>query len=135
MKRITPLKYPCLTCKEEIELRIDKRHKPYCICDRCGVQSFIRKASGVRKLAENLEIELNDDGPELSKDKNVIINFSQLITLISKYNQLIQKLEEIERKEDLTSMNESTEKEIISIEKEIENIRVQITKLTKNSLI
>ncbi len=134
MQRIKPLTYPCPTCKEELELRIAKNQKPYCICDRCGVQLFIRKAYGIRKLAGFLDIELNEEWPELSKDKNVIINFSQLGSLISRHNQLAGKLEEIEQKEDWLSIDKTTEPEKSSIMQEIKKIREEINKLTKNSL-
>jgi chaperonin cofactor prefoldin len=42
---------PCFLCGQELHSRIDKNHKPYFICDPCGLQSFIRRKTGIERLA------------------------------------------------------------------------------------
>lgn len=48
--------FPCPLCSELRELRIDKNQKPYLICDECGVQLFIRKDAGSRRLETMLQL-------------------------------------------------------------------------------
>jgi hypothetical protein len=42
---------PCLLCGSDLEQKQTKKHKPYFVCNPCGVQLFIRCAQG----AENLQ--------------------------------------------------------------------------------
>jgi len=42
--------FPCPLCGERLEVRQSKKQKPYVVCDRCGVQLFVRSQSGVRLL-------------------------------------------------------------------------------------
>jgi hypothetical protein len=48
--------FHCPLCSELRELRIDKNQKPYLICDSCGVQLFVRKDSGIRRLETLLKV-------------------------------------------------------------------------------
>lgn len=41
---------PCFLCGEMVQLKKDKRIKPYFICDACGVQAFIRRKEGILRL-------------------------------------------------------------------------------------
>jgi hypothetical protein len=45
-------KIPCFLCAEELAQRSDKNHKPYFICDPCGVQMFVRGRQGIKNLAQ-----------------------------------------------------------------------------------
>lgn len=51
------LKAACPVCGRELSLRESKNGKPYLVCDRCGMQMFVRSQSGIDKLAENIENE------------------------------------------------------------------------------
>jgi len=44
--------FPCPLCKKERRIRWTKKEKPYLICDRCGVQMFVRYEEGIMKLME-----------------------------------------------------------------------------------
>jgi len=46
---------PCLLCGESRERRTDKNGKPYFVCDPCGIQLFIRRAAGARRLDAMLD--------------------------------------------------------------------------------
>src|SRR5437868_4200396 len=49
---------PCLLCGKKLPKRTDKNHKPYFVCDPCGIQLFIRRKQGIELLEqvfENLE--------------------------------------------------------------------------------
>lgn len=47
--------FPCPVCGEGLDVRTQKRGKPYVICDRCGVQLFVRLEAGIRKFQELVE--------------------------------------------------------------------------------
>jgi hypothetical protein len=43
---------PCLLCGNQLDQRTDKNDKPYFICNPCGMQIFIRRELGIKKLEE-----------------------------------------------------------------------------------
>ena len=45
---------PCVLCNRSLERREDKNGKPYFVCDECGIQLFVRGASGIQRLARLL---------------------------------------------------------------------------------
>ena len=47
--------FQCPICSENLEIRMDKHEKPYCICDDCGVQLFIRKLAGIKRLIAKIK--------------------------------------------------------------------------------
>ncbi len=51
----TTLRFPCPICGEGLEVRESKKRKPYLVCDRCGVQMFVRSETGIRKFRELVE--------------------------------------------------------------------------------
>ena len=50
--------FPCPVCTEGLEVRRSKKDKPYVICQRCGVQMFVRNRPGIQafyRLVEQAE--------------------------------------------------------------------------------
>ena len=48
---LTPTRlFPCPLCGEGLDIRESKRGKPYVVCNRCGVQMFVRVEAGIRKF-------------------------------------------------------------------------------------
>ena len=47
---LEPQYVACFLCGDSLEVRESKRKKPYFICDPCGLQAFIRKDRGIKKL-------------------------------------------------------------------------------------
>ena len=43
---------PCFLCGKQLDQRTDKNNKPYFICNPCGMQIFIRRELGIKKLEE-----------------------------------------------------------------------------------
>jgi hypothetical protein len=48
---------PCFLCGEELAIRTDKNSKRYIICNLCGLQAFVRKKDGIKRL-EKLASEI-----------------------------------------------------------------------------
>lgn len=44
--------YPCPVCRKDLDIRISKKQKPYCVCQDCGVQLFIRGKRGVSRFSQ-----------------------------------------------------------------------------------
>ena len=41
---------PCFLCGKKLEKRSDKHSKPYFVCDPCGIQLFVHKKTGMKRL-------------------------------------------------------------------------------------
>ncbi len=52
-----PKEMPCPVCKENVPVKRTHRGKPYWQCDDCGVQVFVRRQEGVKRLKEVEEAE------------------------------------------------------------------------------
>ena len=48
-------KFPCPICGEKLDIRTDKKEKPYMVCEPCGVQVFVRNRRGIEKLAAKFQ--------------------------------------------------------------------------------
>jgi predicted RNA-binding Zn-ribbon protein involved in translation (DUF1610 family) len=76
--------FPCPICGEMLLVEITKNQKPYCKCNDCGIQLFIRGKSGVERFRNLLgKGELRDS----SRD---------LVRTLDYFDYLRKKLEEIQ---------------------------------------
>ena len=71
--------FPCSVCFEMIEVRYTKKSKPkpYCVCNDCGAQLFVRGKKGIERF-KNL---ISNYDSKVKSHKLV-----ELIELISKLN-------------------------------------------------
>ena len=45
--------YECPLCDEKLEIRFDQRKKrPFCQCNDCGMQLFVRREAGIERMIE-----------------------------------------------------------------------------------
>jgi hypothetical protein len=49
--------FPCPVCRMPLPIELSQKQKPYCTCNACGVQVFIRGKTGIRRLQELLRVE------------------------------------------------------------------------------
>jgi hypothetical protein len=54
---------PCLLCGAKLEKRTDKNHKPYFVCNPCGIQLFIRREHGIGLLDKLLRASDKNELP------------------------------------------------------------------------
>lgn len=55
---------PCFLCGAKLEKRISKKnHKPYFVCDPCGIQLFIRRDHGIQLLDKLLRASDKNELP------------------------------------------------------------------------
>ncbi len=104
--------FPCPVCFEMIEVRYTKKSKPkpYCVCNDCGAQLFVRGKNGIEMF------------------KNLISNYDskvkshKLIELIEYCEKLSEKLNEIEAKKPLFGENEHLNLQAKIIEKQLNSL-------------
>lgn len=53
--------FPCPICGEGLDVRESKRGKPYVVCNRCGVQMFVRTQPGIEKFEKLIADAQADD--------------------------------------------------------------------------
>jgi len=46
---------PCPLCEEELDIKISEKGKPYVVCDICGVQLFVRRPEGIKRLKNKID--------------------------------------------------------------------------------
>lgn len=57
---------PCPVCTEPLPVRVAKSKKPYFVCERCGLQLFVRRRDGISALGRLLQ-QLEENGDRLSR--------------------------------------------------------------------
>ena len=100
---------------------MSQRGKPYCVCDSCGIQLFVRGKLGIARLKELVESESLVSG-KVSKA-------SLSVTLYNRLEQLKTQKEEMESKQGLIFQDQNLENAIFIVRKEIEQVESQIEKL------
>ena len=50
-----PMMVACWLCEEPVDIRFSRKGLPYLICDRCGMQTFIRYRRAVELLAAKVK--------------------------------------------------------------------------------
>ena len=48
----SPRVLACFLCAEDLPLRRSRTEKPYCVCNSCGLQIFVRGQAGIARLRE-----------------------------------------------------------------------------------
>jgi len=43
---------PCWLCQSPLPIRLSKKGKPYLVCDKCGLQAFVRYRAGIDRLEQ-----------------------------------------------------------------------------------
>jgi len=107
--------FPCPICDEGLEVKDDKNEKPYCICNDCQVQLFVRGKIGIKrfkKLLSNLELTVDSGG--------------RLIRLIDQSQQLKSKLVEVQFRKPLFGTNSDLEIQEKALQKQLSVLQADI---------
>ena len=49
----------CPLCQKELEIKVSKKQKPYCVCLDCGIQLFVRGKEGINRLGKKTGYKLD----------------------------------------------------------------------------
>jgi len=83
---------PCLLCGAKLEKRMDKNHKPYFVCNPCGIQLFIRREHGIGLLDKLLRNAEKNEIPFKQRAEEVY-QIQALLTEINGVKQQIERLQ------------------------------------------
>ena len=87
-------KIPCFLCSQELQLRRDKRKKPYFICDPCGMQIFVRGRQGIENLSELIETLREHDFP-FHEHARILHEIQAVLTEIRGLEKELEKIDSI----------------------------------------
>jgi DNA-directed RNA polymerase subunit RPC12/RpoP len=83
---------PCFLCGKQLDQRTDKNNKPYFICNPCGMQIFIRRELGIKKLEELIR-NLKEGGLPLKRHAEVLYQVQAILSEIDSLKAEIKRLD------------------------------------------
>ena len=83
---------PCFLCGAKLERRTDKNHKPYFVCNPCGIQLFIRREHGIGLLDRLLRNAEKNEIP-FKRGAEQLYQIQALLTEITGIKQQIERLD------------------------------------------
>lgn len=108
--------FPCPICKRMVIVEYAKTGKPYCKCNDCGVQLFVRGKDGIARLKKLLgEVEVRGN----SKD---------LINTVDYFNTLRERLEEVQEEKPLFTVDPDLELQEKAIKQQLDKLRQSLKK-------
>jgi hypothetical protein len=113
--------FPCPLCGAGLPILASKRGKPYCICNVCGVQIFVRGKAGIARLNEMANAGILISGKKESA--------SHGINLLNRLEQLKLQKEELKGKLGIIFTDENVENVIRMVDVEIEKIQGELARI------
>ena len=110
--------FPCPLCGEGLPILISKRNKPYCTCNFCGIQLFVRGKVGIARLRK-----LARDGILISASGG---SASYGIALLNRLEQLKLQRQELDFKRPLIFADSNVENAIELVDAEIKTVQVEL---------
>ena len=83
---------PCFLCGAKLEKRTDKNHKPYFVCNPCGIQLFIRREHGIGLLDKLLRASEKNELPFKQRAEE-LARIQALLTEINGTKAQIERIE------------------------------------------
>ena len=83
---------PCFLCGKQLNQRTDKNNKPYFICNPCGMQIFIRRELGIKKLEELIR-NLKEGELPLRKHAQVLYEVQAMLSEMDDLKAEIKRLD------------------------------------------
>jgi hypothetical protein len=99
---------PCFLCGSDLQIRTDKNKKRYFICDRCGIQAFVRKEAGILRL-EKLIQNLRTGNFQFAKHEQ---SFFQICAVLNEIGDLKKEIKKLEQQRPFFSSDPDKERAI-----------------------
>jgi len=115
--------FPCPVCGIGLGIRKSQKGKPYCVCDSCGIQLFVRGKLGITRLNELVNSESLVSGK--------VSTASRSVTLYNHLEQLKFQRAEMESKQGLIFRDRDLENAILVVSAEISRNENELEKLAK----
>lgn len=114
-------KYPCCLCGNGLEIRLTRKNKPYTTCLACGIQTFVRGKTGIKRLMEIVSSKILIAGNG-SKTELAVVLFNRI-------KQLRVQKEELEGKRGLILQDSHLENAIRAFDNEIKRVQGELAEL------
>ena len=122
-KGVAGLEFPCPLCGAGLPILRSKRNKPYCTCNSCGMQLFVRGKNGIKRLRKMV-----DEGILISAANESV---SHGINLLNRLEQLKIQRNDLEMKQGLIFHDKNVENAIQILDAEIEKVEGELAKMAK----
>jgi hypothetical protein len=83
---------PCFLCGAKLEKRTDKNHKPYFVCNPCGIQLSVRREHGIGLLDKLLRASDKSELPFKQRAEE-LAKIQALLTEINGTKAQIERME------------------------------------------
>lgn len=113
--------FPCPLCGAGLPIRASKRKKPYCTCNSCGVQMFVRGKVGIGRLRQMANAGILVSGKEESALHG--------INLFNRLEQLKLQKRDLERKRGIFFSDANVENAIRIVDAEIEKVEGELARV------
>jgi predicted RNA-binding Zn-ribbon protein involved in translation (DUF1610 family) len=116
--------FPCPLCGAGLPIRTSKRKKPYCTCNDCGIQLFVRGKVGIARLRK-----LARDGILISSSGG---SAAHGIALFNRLEQLKLQRQELTFKRPLIFPDSNVENTIDLVDAEIETVQGELAQIASS---
>jgi hypothetical protein len=116
--------FPCPLCGAGLPILLTKRNKPYCTCNSCGIQLFVRGKLGISRLRK-----LARDGILISSSGE---SASHGITLLNRLEQLKLQRRDLIFKRPLIFADSNVENAIDLVDAEIESVQGELAQIASS---
>ncbi len=117
--------FPCPLCGAGLSILTSKRRKPYCTCNHCGVQLFVRGKAGIARLHQMANAGILVSGKKESA--------SHGIQLYNRLEQLKLQKNDLEWKRGIFFADENVENAIQIVDAEIEKVEGELARIARKT--
>ena len=115
--------FPCPLCGTGVPILNTKRNKPYCTCNDCGLQMFVRGKNGIARL-------------ECMAQQGILVSVKEQsvahgISLLNRVEQLKSQKHDLEQKQGIIFSDKNVENAIALVDAEIENVQQELAELSR----
>jgi uncharacterized Zn finger protein len=115
------LEFPCPLCGAGLPILRSKKDKPYCTCNSCGIQLFVRGKNGIKRLRK-----MARDGILISATNE---SASHGINLLNRLEQLKLQRNELEMKQGIIFRDENVENAIQIVDAEMKKVEGELARI------
>ena len=118
---------PCVLCGANLEKRTDKNHKPYFVCNPCGIQFWVRKQHGIELLDKLLRDAAKNEIPFKQRAEE-LYKIQALLTAITGIKRQIDR---VESQENLFFPDQDSVRACKLLKTKLENLFKELEQLAK----
>ena len=115
--------FPCPLCAASLELRQSRSQKPYCVCNTCGVQLFVRGRKGIARLLELADRERSVVAAQTST--------SAALATFETLERLRAQRESLANRRRLIFTDDGLENAILAVAREITRVEIVLDELAR----